>query len=85
MITKIANGKIIGKDSISMAESDLYFESTSDGKGKIIGIFPKNSPIAPTPDEVIDADGCLFRPALSICTHTAQAVPIFSTAKRTVF
>ena len=42
MITKITNGKIIGKDSISMAESDLYFESTSDGKGKIIGIFPKN-------------------------------------------
>ena len=72
MITKIANGKIIGKDSISMAESDLYFESTSDGKGKIIGIFPKNSPIAPMPDEVIDADGLFVSPGfIDLHTHGA--------------
>lgn len=72
MITKITNGKIIGKDSISMAESDLYFESTSDGKGKIIGIFPKNSPIAPTPDEVIDADGLFVSPGfIDLHTHGA--------------
>lgn len=70
MVTKITNGKIIGRSSISTA-SDLYFEKT-DTHGKIIGIFPANFPLAPVPDKIIDAHGLFVSPGfIDLHTHGA--------------
>ena len=68
MIIQITNGKIITQDSIRI-DADLYFETTV---GKIIGLYPKHSPLAPTPDKTLDAQGLFVSPGfIDLHTHGA--------------
>ena len=68
MIIQITNGKIITQDSIRI-DADLYFETTV---GKIIGLYPKRSPLAPTPDKTLDAQGLFVSPGfIDLHTHGA--------------